>query len=51
MIQQIIVGVLFLIAVFYIYKTFKKQIKSGEGGCGSANCKCEPDAKAKSKAD
>ncbi|OYU97235.1 MAG: hypothetical protein CFE21_02790 [Bacteroidetes bacterium B1(2017)] len=38
--QEIIVGVLFAAAVFYVYKSMRK---SSQGkACESGACKCEP---------
>jgi len=40
MVQEIIVGILFLIAILYIVNVFRKQAKA-KGSCGEANCKCD----------
>ncbi|GEM_PF-2740902 len=41
MVQEILVGILFIIAVVYLAMVFRKQAKA-KSSCGSAGCKCEP---------
>ena len=43
MIQGLIVVILFIGAAYYLYKSFRKQLKHGDG-CG-ANCKCDTKVK------
>lgn len=40
MIQEIIVGILFIVAVAYVINVVRKQLKA-KSACGSAVCKCD----------
>ncbi|UKJ08098.1 FeoB-associated Cys-rich membrane protein [Solitalea lacus] len=42
MIQQLLVGVVFLLALVYMGRMIYRQLKPKKNGCG-ANCKCGVD--------